>query len=92
MKQEQIRKIEHLWKQATNCPHHDTNWFDPSVVKFAELLMANNSPQSFMTWQEGYEAGKQAERARLQAFMRQMIDAYALPSTSVGLRGKPNQE
>lgn len=92
MKQEQIRKIEHLWKQATNCPHHDTNWFDPSVVKFAELLMANNPPQSFMTWQEGYEAGKQAEQARLQAFMRQIIDAYALPSTSVGLRGKPNQE
>jgi hypothetical protein len=65
--------------------------FDGSLERFAALVIANHPPQSFMTWQEGYEAGQMAERARLQAFMRQMIDAYALPSTSVGLREKPNQ-
>ena len=30
--------------------------------KFAALVIANHPPQSFMTWQEGYEAGKQNER------------------------------
>lgn len=62
--------------------------FDGSLERFAALVIANNPPQSFMTWQEGYEAGKQSERARLQAFMRQMIDAYALPSDSGGLRAR----
>lgn len=33
-----IKEIEHMWKQATNCPHHDFNWYDPTVVKFAELV------------------------------------------------------
>ena len=30
--------------------------------KFAALVIANHPPQSYMTWQEGYEAGKQDER------------------------------
>lgn len=30
--------------------------------KFAALVIANHPPQSFMTWQEGYEVGKQTER------------------------------
>ena len=30
--------------------------------RFAALVIANHPPQSFMTWQEGYEAGKQNER------------------------------
>ena len=34
------KEIEYLWKQATNCPHHDTNWHDPVIVKFAELVIA----------------------------------------------------
>lgn len=77
----------------------DLNVHDPAIellqrfaTHVAKHTLANIDPSSFMTWQEGYEAGKQAERARLQAFMRQMFDAYALPSTSVGLRKEPNQE
>ena len=66
--------------------------FDGSLERFAALVIANNPPQSFMTWHDGYEAGKQGERARLQAFMRQMIDAYTLPSNPDGLRKRPNQE
>ena len=58
--------IEHMWKVASNNPNHDTNWHDPVVVKFAELVavhtLSNIDPSSFMTWQEGYEAGKQTER------------------------------
>ena len=32
------------------------------IEHFAALVIANHPPQSYMTWQEGYEAGKQAER------------------------------
>lgn len=32
------------------------------LVKFAKLVIANNPPQSFMSWQEGYAAGTAAER------------------------------
>jgi hypothetical protein len=31
-------EIEHMWKVASNDPHHDFNWFDPVVVKFAKLV------------------------------------------------------
>lgn len=58
------------------------------IEHFAALVIANHPPQSYMTWQEGYEAGKQAERERLQAFMRQMIDAYSLPSDPSGLKAR----
>ena len=45
--------------------------FHPKELeRFAALVIANHPPQSYMTWQEGYEAGKQAERERLQAFMK----------------------
>jgi hypothetical protein len=55
---------------------------DERLERFAALVLANNPPQSSMAWQEGYEAGRQAERERLQAFMRQMIDSYSLASDS----------
>lgn len=39
---------------------------DNAWVKFANAVakhtLANIDPSSFMTWQEGYEAGKQTER------------------------------
>jgi hypothetical protein len=31
-------EIEHMWKVASNNPHHDTNWHDPAVVAFAQLV------------------------------------------------------
>ena len=44
----------------------DVSWMPIIGLKYAEkfaaLVIANYPPQSFMTWQEGYEAGKQAER------------------------------
>ena len=36
-------------------------WVGP-LKQFAALVLANNPPQSFMSWQEGYEAGKTAQR------------------------------
>jgi hypothetical protein len=60
--------------------------FDTRIKTFAALVLANNPPQSSMAWQEGYEAGRQAERERLQAFMRQMVDSYSLASDSNSIR------
>ena len=34
------REIEHLWKVANNNPNHDTNWHDPVVLIFAELVIS----------------------------------------------------
>jgi hypothetical protein len=31
-------EIEHMWKVASNDPNHDTNWHDPVVVAFAQLV------------------------------------------------------
>ena len=68
------------------------NISDKDLERFAALVIANHPPQSYMTWQEGYEAGKQAERERLQAFMRQMIDAYTLSSNPGGLKIRGTKE
>jgi hypothetical protein len=31
-------EIEHMWKVASNDPNHDTNWYDPVVIAFANLV------------------------------------------------------
>ena len=36
-----IEDIEHLWKVASNNPNHDTNWHDPVVIRFAELVASS---------------------------------------------------
>ena len=84
--------IIRMAREAGGHPSHNPDLWDiwnmseKDLERFAALVIANHPPQSFMTWQEGYEAGKLGERAKLQAFMRQMIDAYTLPSNSVGVR------
>jgi hypothetical protein len=35
------RDIEHMWKVASNNPNHDTNWHDPVVIAFANLVAAH---------------------------------------------------
>jgi hypothetical protein len=47
--------------------------------KFAALVIANHPPQSFMSWQEGYEAGKQTER---EAFAK-ICDEFCYGSTKI---------
>jgi hypothetical protein len=60
------KEIEHMWKVASNNPNHDTNWHDPVVVSFANLVakhtLSNIDPSKFMSYQEGIEAGRFAER------------------------------
>ena len=59
-------EIEHMWKVASNDPNHDTNWHDPVVIAFAKLVakhtLMNIDPSKFISWQEGFEAGRFAER------------------------------
>ena len=43
--------------------------------KFAALVIANHPPQSYMTWQEGYEAGKQTEREAIAKWLEDERDA-----------------
>ena len=66
--------------------------FHHCLERFAALVIANNPPQSSMAFQEGLEAGRLAERERLQAFMRQMLDAYTLPSDPSGLKTRGTKE
>jgi hypothetical protein len=40
-----IKEIEQMWKIASNNPHHDTNWHDPVIVKFAELVAVHEREQ-----------------------------------------------
>ena len=59
----------------------DVNWM-PVVgleyaEKFAALVIANHPPQSFMTWQEGYEAGKQTEREACARLCDEHAKVYA---------------
>ena len=37
--------VEHMWKVASNNPNHDTNWHDPIVEHFAELVRADEREQ-----------------------------------------------
>jgi hypothetical protein len=39
-----------------------TEAFDKRYAKFAALVVANIDPKSFMSWQEGHEAGVTHER------------------------------
>ena len=39
-----------------------TEAFDKRYAKFAALVVANIDPKSFMSWQEGHEAGVAQER------------------------------
>ncbi|CAB4136775.1 hypothetical protein UFOVP307_47 [uncultured Caudovirales phage] len=64
--------IEHMWKVASNNPNHDTNWHDPVVIRFANLVAsAEREACAKLCWsQRKYwdaEACADALRARGQA-------------------------
>jgi hypothetical protein len=62
-------------------------WVEP-LTRFAALVIANHPPQSYMTWQEGYEAGRQAEREALL----DLVDSYAKNNTDLAaaIRARSN--
>ena len=85
-----MKTVLDLARQAGWTGPEDNLAYISMLERFAKLVLAHNPPQSFMSWQEGYEAGKLAERERVQAFMRQMFDAYSLSSDPGGLRNRGN--
>ena len=56
------------------------------IERFAALVIANHSPQSYMTWQEGYASGMARERERFTEVLRQLHDSYSLASDSNAIR------
>ena len=72
-------EIEHMWKVASNNPNHDTNWHDPAVEAFAKLVakhtLLNTDPSSFMSYQEGFAAGKQTEREACAKVCDRYVDS-----------------
>jgi hypothetical protein len=94
------REIEHMWKVASNNPNHDTNWHDPVVVSFANLVakhtLSSIDPSKFMSYQEGIEAGRLAEREACakvcdrMAQRTQDIRSAALESAAENIRARGN--
>jgi hypothetical protein len=79
-------EIEHMWKVASNNPNHDTNWHDPVVVTFAKMVAAhtlmNIDPSSFMSHQEGVEAGRLAEREACLKDLKNVFSTFdSLPAS-----------
>lgn len=70
------RDIEHMWKVASNNPSHDTNWHDPVVIAFADLIRADEREAlkaenwtvimregSLVTWGDAEELGERVRAA-----------------------------
>jgi len=59
-----IRMAREATKEAPREDWNSTAWVfgDETLERFAALVIANHPPQSYVTWQEGYEAGKHDER------------------------------
>jgi hypothetical protein len=53
-------KLDALWHEAEEKSRNEGAMY--SRYHFAALVLANTPPQSSMSWQEGYEAGKLAKR------------------------------
>jgi hypothetical protein len=59
-------KHEDIIRLAIEHTIHGLKFDEEGLVRFANLVaqhtLSNIDPSSFMTWQEGYEVGKQTER------------------------------
>ena len=75
--------IERIAREAGLHIATDVNWMPiiglEYAEKFAALVIANHPPQSYMTWQEGYEAGKQTEREACVQIVENEAMQYAEP-------------
>jgi hypothetical protein len=66
-----------------------------SLRRFAALVIANNPPQSSMAWQEGFEAGRLAEREACAKVCdgEATIEGIAQRcAAAIRARGEPEQE
>ena len=84
------RDIEHMWKVASNNPNHDTNWHDPVVINFAELVVAHTlsiiDPFKYISCQEAFEAGQSIEREACAKVAQETICDTHIP-TGINIYG-----
>lgn len=64
--------IKELAEQAGWDAHHVE--FDTRIERFAELVVANIDPKSFMTWHEGFEAGVAKEREECAKVCEELLE------------------
>ena len=69
--------IEHMWKVASNDPNHDTNWFDPVVIRFAELVAQHQ---------------REKDREQAVALLRQLHDSFSLESAELRIHQWASKE
>jgi hypothetical protein len=55
-------KQNEIYSMSTQSDQELTEWIERFAALVAKHTLANIDPSSFMTWQEGYEVGKQTER------------------------------
>ena len=61
--------------QLLNTSNRDGIYVD-ALQEFAKLIVANIDPSKFMSYHEGYEAGRDAGRAEQQADMESLYAMY----------------
>lgn len=83
MKPEDIDRIA----RQVGYPIQQPEW-RKATEEFAALVIANNPPQSFMSWQEGYDAGRNAATLEFLKQLRQMHDSYSLQSNPNTVQAK----
>ena len=64
------KDIEHMWKVASNNPSHDTNWFDPVVIRFAALVAERE-------YERGVIDGRQIQ---MQSSVDKAVNAMTQPT------------
>ena len=73
-------QLDALWQEAEEQSRNEGAMY--SRYHFAALVIANHPPQSSMTWQVGYEAGKQAEREACLAGVKKVFGTFdSLPQS-----------
>ena len=58
------------------------------IERFAALVIANNPPQSSMAWQEGFEAGRLAEREACAKVCEDKNTLLAWPTYAAAIRAR----
>ena len=65
-------QLDALWHEAEEQSRKEGVMY--TRYHFAALVVANNPPQSFMSWQEGYEAGAAHERTVIIDSLRKQAE------------------
>ena len=88
-----MKTVLDLARQAGWTGPEDNLAYITMLERFAKLVLAHNPPQSFMSWQEGYEAGRQAEREACADLVWPKLKVWSIEElTAMGLAFNRAQE